>query len=213
MQMRAEDPVPTPLPLHSLLLAPARLGVSILPPLRSLSHILPPTKPVLPPGDVLVTGHGCVPRAALSAHSLSVQLGWAVPVPCHTEPRATGPLLWSQRSLAKATSSQGHSKAPGTRGVPWSRSHPHCCAQVGTKVMPGSLEAMGGDRHLSVLCHANLVPVPTAGHCSAGTVLMLHGLRGRSPLGSQSCTPSAPYALRISTDQAQGRAQDREGLS
>lgn len=69
---------------------------------------------------------------------------------------------------------------------------------------------MGGDRHLSVLCPVSLVPVPTAGHCSAGAVLMLRGLGGRSPLRSQSCTPSAPCALRIPTE---GRGQNRNLLS
>lgn len=201
MQMRAGDPVPMSLPLHSLLQAPARLGVSILPPLRSPSHIVAPPNLSFPL-EVSWSQGMAVSPGQLSLPTAVCAPGWAVPVPCHTETHSTGPMLWRHRSPAEATSSQGHTQAPGTRGVP--RSHPNCCAQVGRKLCQGPWrwEAMGGDRHPSVLCRVSLVPVPTAGHCSGGTVLRLHGLGGRSPLRPQSCTPSAPYALRISTDQA-----------
>lgn len=59
------------LPLNSLLQAPARLAA---PTAVTITHIGSP-KPVLPPGDVLVTGHGCVPRLcpqAVSPEQLSL---------------------------------------------------------------------------------------------------------------------------------------------
>lgn len=164
------------LPLHSLLQAPARLAA---PTEVTITHIGSP-KPVLPPGDVLVTGHG-VPRLCPQGSSHCPQpvcAPGAVPVPCHTDPQPTGPLLWGHRSLvAEATSSQGHTKAPGTRGVPWSRSHPHCCPQVGKKVMPGSLE-VGRPWEETGICPCKFGTCAHCRDCSAGIVLMLHGLGG-----------------------------------
>lgn len=134
MQMRAGDPVPTPLPLHSLLHAPARLGVSMLPPLRSPSHILAPQTC---PSPWRCPGH----RARLcpqgSSHCpqpvCAPGVGCARALPCRPQFHWTLALEPEKPLLKPPTYSQGPTGGPGSRGVPRSRSHPHCWAQVGEK--------------------------------------------------------------------------------
>lgn len=175
MQMRAGNPVPTPVPLHSLLQAPARLGVSILPPLMSPSHTFGSPKPVLPPGDILVTGHCCVPRAALTAHSLSVHLGGAVPLPCHPDPHSTG--SGAREALLKPHPVRATPR-PRDQGCPMELV---TSPLLGTSGEKGYANVLGGRRPWEETGSACLVSVPTAGHCRAGTVLVLHGLGGQEP--------------------------------
>lgn len=81
---RARGPA-TALPSPS----PARLAA---PTEVTITHIGSP-KPVLLPGDVLVTGHG-VPRLCPQGSSQCPQpvcAPGAVPVPCHTDPQPLGP--------------------------------------------------------------------------------------------------------------------------
>lgn len=137
------------------------------------------------------------------------------------------PLSGARRAFAGATYRQGHTETPGTRYVPWSWSRPHCCGQGSwgedcASILGGrSLWEKTGICLCSAMQNWYLCPLQStghclAGHCLAGIVLMLCGQVwpdnwvGRTPLRSQRCRRSVPHSLKVSTDQAQERAEYRK---
>ena len=168
MQMTAGagDPVPKPPPTALPSPSPSRAGGSPCCPHPGHHHgRLGPLKPVHP-GDVLVTGHGCVPRAALTAHSLSIHLGGLCPCPARQTHPPEGPTLWSQRSLSWSHIQARPHQDPKDQGCPMELITSSLLGprKSGRRLCQGPRrqELVGGDGRLSVLCHAGLVPVPTA---------------------------------------------------
>lgn len=107
MQMRAGAGDPLPKPPSTTL--QQGWGFSRLPPPRPTTWQIAPRKPVLHPRDVLVTGHSCVPRAALTAHSPSS--GGCAHVPLDRHPFLTDPCSGAREACAAATYTR--SQGPG----------------------------------------------------------------------------------------------------